>query len=129
MLGVTNVTAQQLTPCESDDSCAIMEERLCRRQKEIAPLVGAYFAWAKEQNLLQIGSKKTCDGLAYSLNQEKQLRMFLRDGEIPADNSASERTIRPFTVGRKNWMMLNTPRGHNPVQFYTALQKQPRPIS
>lgn len=58
MLGVTNVTAQQLTPCESDDSCAIMEERLCRRQKEIAPLVGAYFAWAKEQNLLQIGSKK-----------------------------------------------------------------------
>lgn len=55
--------------------------------------------------------------------------MFLRDGEIPANNSASERTIRPFTVGRKNWMMLNTPRGHNPVQFYTALQKQPRPIS
>ncbi|MFQ9763696.1 MAG: IS66 family transposase [Gemmiger formicilis] len=45
---------------------------------------------------------KTCDGFAYSLNQEKQLRMFLRDGEIPADNSASERTIRPFTVGRKN---------------------------
>ena len=60
---------------------------------------------------MQIGSKKTCDGLAYSLNQEKQLRMFLRDGEIPIDNSASERAIRHFTVGRKNWMMLNTPRG------------------
>lgn len=37
--------------------------------------------------------------------------MFLCDGEIPIDNSASERAIRPFTVGRKNWMMLNTPRG------------------
>ena len=87
------------------------EERLRRRQKEIAPLVEAYFAWVKEQNPLQIGSKKTCDGLAYSLNQEKQLKMFLCDGEIPIDNSASERAIRPFTVGRKNWMMLNTPRG------------------
>lgn len=83
----------------------------------------------KRIELVADWQQKTCDGLAYSLNQEKQLRMFLRDGEIPANNSASERTIRPFTVGRKNWMMLNTPRGHNPVQFYTALQKQPRPIS
>ena len=87
------------------------EERLRRRQKEVVPLVEAYFTWVKEQNLLQIGSKKTCDGLAYSLNQEKHLKMFLRDGEIPIDNSASERAIRPFTVGRKNWMMLNTPKG------------------
>ena len=83
----------------------------------------------KRTELVADWQQKTCDGLAYSLNQEKQLRMFLRDGEIPVDNSASERTIRPFTVGRKNWMMLNTPRWHNPVQFYTALQKQPRPIS
>lgn len=87
------------------------------------------FRMGKRTELVADWQQKTCDGLAYSLNQEKQLRMFLRDGEIPVDNSASERTIRPFTVGRKNWMMLNTPRGHNPVQFYTALQKQPRPIS
>ena len=37
--------------------------------------------------------------------------MFLCDAEIPIDNSASERAIRPFTVWRKNWMMLNTPKG------------------
>ena len=87
------------------------EERLRRRQQEIAPLVEAYLTWAKAQDPLQIVSKKTRDGLAYSLNQEKQLRMFLQDGEIPVDNSASERAIRPFTVWRKNWMMLNTPKG------------------
>ena len=74
-------------------------------------MVEAYFAWVKAQNPLLITSKKTRDGLAYSLNQEKQLRSFLQDGEIPIDNSASERAIRPFTVGRKNWMMLNTPKG------------------
>ena len=83
----------------------------------------------KRTELVADWQQKTCDGLAYSLNQEKQLRMFLRDGEIPADNSASERTIRPFTVGRKNWMMLTTPRGHNPVHFYPALQNRPRPSS
>lgn len=87
------------------------EERLRHRQEEIAPLVEAYFTWVKAQNPMLIGSKRTRDGLAYSLNQEKQLRMFLQDGEIPIDNSASERAIRPFTVGRKNWMMLNTPKG------------------
>lgn len=69
------------------------------------------FRMGKRTELVADWQQKTCDGLAYSLNQEKQLRMFLRDGEIPVDNSASERTIRPFTVGRKNWMMLNTPRG------------------
>lgn len=37
--------------------------------------------------------------------------MFLADGEIPIDNSASERALRNFTIGRKNWVTINTVRG------------------
>jgi transposase len=44
-------------------------------------------------------SEKTKDGLQYSINQEKYLRAFLEDGEVPIDNSASEGSIRPFNVG------------------------------
>ncbi|SFR90133.1 IS66 C-terminal element, partial [[Clostridium] aminophilum] len=36
---------------------------------------------------------------------------FLSDGNVPIDNSASERSIRPFTLGRKNWLFSNTIRG------------------
>ena len=51
------------------------------------------------------------EGLQYSINQEEYLRVFLTDGEIPIDNSASERALRNFTIGRKNWMTINTIRG------------------
>ncbi|WP_022753273.1 IS66 family transposase, partial [Butyrivibrio fibrisolvens] len=43
--------------------------------------------------------------------QEKYLRVFLEDGDVPMDNSASERAIRPFTIGRKNWEFMNTIKG------------------
>ena len=84
------------------------EERLEHRQLTVKPLVDAYFVWAK-QNLLKVPPKsKTANGLSYSLNQEKYLRTFLEDGEIPMDNNAAEQAIRPFCIGKKNWVMIDT---------------------
>ena len=54
---------------------------------------------------------KTAEGLNYSLNQEQQLRVFLEDGEVPIDNSASERAIRTFCVGKKNWLFFDSIKG------------------
>lgn len=42
------------------------------------------------------------------LNQENYLRVFLEDGEVPIDNNASERAIRGFCIGKKNWQMIDT---------------------
>ena len=47
----------------------------------------------------------------YSVNQEIYLKAFLEDGDIPIDNSAAERAIRPFCVGRKNWNIIDTING------------------
>ena len=87
------------------------EERYSRRQREVKPLVGAYLAWVHEQDLATILSQKTRDGLNYSINQEKYLKVFLEDGNIPIDNSATERAIRPFTIGRANWHIIDTIHG------------------
>lgn len=54
---------------------------------------------------------KTAEGLRYSVNQEKYLKVFLTDGNVPMDNSASERSIRPFCIGKKNWLFHNTIQG------------------
>ena len=43
-----------------------------------------------------------------SLNQEKYLKTFLEDGEVPMDNNSAEQAIRPFCVGKKNWVMIDT---------------------
>lgn len=87
------------------------EERLSRRQKHMKPLVEVYFAWVKSIDRDTVVSEKTKDGLQYSINQEKYLRTFLEDGEVPIDNSASERAIRPFCVGRSNWHVIDSIKG------------------
>ena len=62
-----------------------------------------------DQTILPKG--ETAKGLNYCLNQEEYLKVFLTDGEVPIDDSASERALRNFTIGRKNWMTINTIRG------------------
>ena len=54
---------------------------------------------------------KTGHGLNFVINQEKYLRVFLEDGDVPIDNSASEKAIRTFCLGKKNWMFHNTAKG------------------
>lgn len=49
--------------------------------------------------------------LTYSLNQEKYLKRFLDDGEVPIDNNAAEQSIRGFCIGKKNWVMCDTING------------------
>ena len=48
---------------------------------------------------------------AYSLNQKQQLTAFLGNGEVPISNNLAENAIRPFTLGRKNWLFCDTPKG------------------
>ena len=88
-------------------------ERLKERQTSIKPLIEAYFTWVKEilASGMVLPKTETAKGLQYSVNQEEYLKVFLTDGEVPIDNSASERALRNFTIGRKNWVTINTVRG------------------
>lgn len=90
-------------------------ERLQIRRTKIKPLVEDFLAWAKQQ--LAEGTvppkSETAKGLGYVINQEKYLKVFLEDGDVPIDNSASERAIRTFCLGKKNWLFHNTAKGAN----------------
>lgn len=76
------------------------KERLQQRKREIKPKVEAFFAWVREQvrGCSVPPNSATGKGLAYVLNQEKYLKVFLQDGNVPIDNSASERAIRTFCL-------------------------------
>ena len=87
------------------------QERQNRRQLSVKPLVEAYFVWVRE-NISKVPQKsKTWEGFSYSLNQEKYLKVFLDDGEVPMDNNAAEQSIRGFCIGKKNWVMIDTVAG------------------
>ena len=85
------------------------DERLKQRQAVIKPLVDAFFAYLKTINVSK--KDKFGDAIGYALNQEKYLRVFLTDGDVPIDNNASERAIRGFCIGKKNWQMIDTIHG------------------
>ena len=87
------------------------KERLEQRQAIIKPLVNAFFVYLKQNQTEVPGSGKLHDAFTYALNQEKYLKVFLEDGEVPIDNNASERAIRGFCVGKKNWQMIDTING------------------
>jgi len=87
------------------------KERLEQRQAIIKPLVEAFFVYLKQNQADVPGSGKLHDAFTYALNQEKYLKVFLVDGDVPIDNNASERTIRGFCVGKKNWQMIDTING------------------
>ena len=87
------------------------DERLKQRQVIIKPLVDALFVYLKQNEPAVPKSGKLHDGFTYILNQERYLRVFLEDGEVPMDNNASERAIRGFCVGKKNWQVIDTING------------------
>ena len=77
----------------------------------IQPLVDALFAYLKQKKEQIVVKGKLETAFTYLLNQEKYLRVFLNDGDVPMDNNASERAIRGFCIGKKNWEVIDTING------------------
>ena len=87
------------------------KDRLMQRQLVIKPLVDAFFAYLRQKQAEVSSKLKIGEAFSYALNQEKYLRVFLTDGEVPMDNNASEQAIRGFCIGKKNWQMIDTING------------------
>jgi ABC-type molybdate transport system substrate-binding protein len=73
--------------------------------------VDALFVYLKQHNSEAPKSGSFREAFNYALNQERYLKVFLTDGDVPMDNNASERAIRGFCVGKKNWQVIDTING------------------
>ena len=88
-----------------------VSDRKKQRQLVLSDKVDAYFAWVKQKYTQVTQNGSIGKALAYSINQEKHLRVFLSDGNIPMDNNYAEQAIRPFTLGRKNFVLIESSNG------------------
>jgi len=86
-------------------------ERKKQRQLVLKPEASDFFAWAKTEIQKLPVQSTTRNGLQYCINQEQFLRVFLSNGDVPMDNNLAEQAIRPFTIGRKNWVCANSIHG------------------
>lgn len=101
----------QLYALERELSSLTPDERYAERQKRSKPVLEAYEKWLKQQRSRTLPKSLVGQAIAYSLNQWEKLNAFLADGRLELDNNRSERSIKPFVIGRKNWLFANTPRG------------------
>ena len=86
------------------------EIRYETRLAETKPLLDALFAYLESINTMK---NSLGDAVRYALNEKKYMYSFLKCPDVPVDNNRAENCIRPYTVGRKNWLHCNTPAGAN----------------
>lgn len=87
------------------------EEKYDERQKQSKPLLDAFFEWIHTLEDVVDRSSKIGEAILYTLNQEEYLRRYLEDGHLSIDNSAAERAIKNFAVGRRNWLFSKSIKG------------------
>lgn len=61
------------------------------------------------------------EAIGYTLNNWKSLTVYLEDGRLDIDNNAAERAIRPFAIGRKNWLFMGHPKGAEAASIIYSL--------
>ena len=84
---------------------AIKEARL---QKE-KPILEGFWSWLKAQHPVKGG--RLDKAITYIRNRRPFLETYLEDGRCSFSNNASERSVKPFVMGRKNWLFSDTPKG------------------
>jgi transposase len=101
----------QLFAIERDLEDATPDERCQARLERSRPVLDAFLAWLNDQSSKALPKSAFGRAAAYCLNQWDKLGAFMHDGRLEISNNRSERAIKPFVIGRKNWLFANTPRG------------------
>ena len=87
------------------------EERYAKRLELEKPVLDALLAWANETMPKAAPKSALGKALHYLLEQWPYLVRYLEDGRLELSNNRAERSIKPFVMGRKNWLFANTPAG------------------
>lgn len=102
---------QKLYALESRIKTLAPEEKYARRQGEAVPLLNEFKTWLDASVLTVTPKSALGAALTYSMNQWHKLSKYVNDGRLNIDNNRAERAVKPFVIGRKNWMFSNTSRG------------------
>lgn len=97
-------------------------ERKQKRDENLRPLMEDFFEWAKEQKL-KATPKLALDGaLDYAICYWPYVLNILSDGRLELSNNLAERAIKPFVIGRKNFLFSDTPQGaHASAAIYSII--------
>jgi len=97
------------------------EARRALRQKKATPLVEEFRAWMDKALLEVLPKGPLGKAIGYARNQWRALTRYLEDGRLSISNNAAERALRPFAVGRKNWLFFQRAGGGRTASILMSL--------
>jgi transposase len=97
------------------------KKRLKARQRYSIDIVDEIKAYADAIRPGTLPGSPLAMSMTYMVNEWKRLTVFLEDGRIPIDNNPIENDIRPFVIGRKNWLFNDSQKGASASAFFYSL--------
>lgn len=99
------------------------QERFNLRQEKSIPILKSFKSWLDVHLTKTSPQSKIYNAIHYALSNWEVLNNYLRDGRIEIDNNLIENAIRPFALGRKNWLFMGSPSGAKAgAIFYSLIQ-------
>jgi len=89
------------------------DEKKATRQEKTLPLLAQFKQWLDKTAAQVLPKSAIGVAIKYCLNQWEKLTRYIDNGHLSIDNNRAERAVKPFVIGRKNWMFCNTASGAN----------------
>lgn len=96
---------------EADKKGLSFEERLELRTEKSKAVTDSFYNWISDIESEILPQSLMGKAITYALKQKEYLCSFLLDGRIQLSNNLAEQSIKPFVIGRSNWLFSNTPNG------------------
>lgn len=94
----------------SKEDLSFDELEILRREKSV-PILKSFKIWLDKHAITVAPKSLLGKAISYTLGQWPRLYRFIKKGYITPDNNLAENAIRPFVLGRKNWLFSGTPKG------------------
>ena len=93
------------------------------RQERSKEIMDKFKVWLDQKSIEIVPKGLLGKAIWYTIRQWEKLQVYLEDGRIQIDNNLVENTIRPFVLGRKNWLFAGSPRGaHSSALIYSLIE-------
>jgi transposase len=97
------------------------EEIYRMRQDEARPILDDFEKWLTKKKQQTPPKGLPGKAITYCMNQWHCLIGYIEDGQLTIDTNMAENGIRPFVIGRKNWLFSGTPEGAEASALLSSL--------
>ena len=113
----------QLFELEQESKKLDLEKRFEYKTKVMKPVFESFYQWVVDLSSQVLPKSRLGIAIQYALNQLPQVRNYFLDAKLDLDNNRAERSIKPFVIGRKNWLFSNSAGGAEAsAKLYSIVQ-------